>query len=100
MEIFEFLIGGVEMQSFDLKQKILLLNTETKEKVNVYTYVNLETNQSETTVGVKENLPLHKPLIVTINVRVNREVFELKDGTKKYVNSTNMFITDFKEVVK
>jgi hypothetical protein len=86
------------MQNFNLEQKILLLNAESKEKVNVYTYVNLETNQTETSVGIKEKLPLHKPLIATINMRMNREVFELKDGTKKYVNSTNMFITDFKEV--
>lgn len=88
------------MQNFNLEQKILLLNIESKEKVNIYTYVNLDSNQTETIVGIKEKFPLHKPLLATLNVRINREVFELKDGSKKYINSTNMFISELKEVKK
>lgn len=86
------------MQSFQLEQKILLLNTEKKDKVNIYTFVNLDTNETQTVVGVKETMPLHKPLIASIKVKISREVFDLTGGEKKYINAATLFITELKEV--
>lgn len=88
------------MKSLEIKKKILLLNTEKKEKVNVYTFVDLEGNETSTVVGVKADMPLHKPLLVSVSIRINKAALELRDGSKKYINDANLFITAFEEVKK
>lgn len=86
------------MKSLNIEKRILLLNTETKEKINIYTYVDLNSNETGTIAGVKAKLPLHKPLKITISLRFNKQMLELKTGEKKFINETNMFITSLEEI--
>jgi len=88
------------VKSLEINSKILILSVQSKEKINVYTYVDLNTNETNTVVGVKKEVALHTPLNATINVRFNREVFTLQDGEKKYLNTAAFFISGLKEVRK
>lgn len=89
------------MQNFDIEQTVLILNCEKKEKVNIYTLVTLgDKNETQTLVGIKQDVPLHVPLLASINIRITRESFELLNGTRKYINNTNMFITKLEEMKK
>lgn len=85
------------MQTFELEQKILLLDVEEKEKVNIYTFVSLKTNETSTFVGVKKDVSLHKPIIVKLAIKIEKEVFVLASGQKKYVNNSSVFVTGFRE---
>lgn len=88
------------MKSLDIQSKVLILNTEKKERFNVYTFVNLETNETQTIVGVKKEVKLHTPLLISISVRLNKEVLKLEDGAKRYLNVASLFINDLEEVSK
>ena len=86
------------MKSMEIEKRVLLLNTETKDKINIYTYVDLDSNETDTTAGVKAKLPLHKPLKIVVSFRFNKQMLELKNGEKKFVNDTNMFIIALEEI--
>ncbi|MGE7718601.1 hypothetical protein [Priestia megaterium] len=86
------------MNQFKITKKVLLLNVEEKAKTNLYSFVDLESNGVLTALGVKVDVELHKPVEVTLNVRITSEVFELKDGTRKFVNTSTMFVESFKGV--
>ena len=86
------------MKSIEVKRTIMLLNTETKERVNIYTFVDLENHETQTVVGAKFEMPLHKPLKMVMTIKIQSETFELKDLSRKYLNTANLFIVDLKEV--
>lgn len=88
------------MKTIEVKRTIMLLNTETRDKVNIYTFVDLENHETNTVIGAKFTMPLHKPLEMTMTVKVTNETYELKDLTRKFVNVANLFIVDLREIKK
>jgi len=86
------------MKNLEVTRTIMLLNTETREKVNLYTFVDLESHETQTVVGSKFTMPLHKPVEMVMSIRITNESYELKDLSRKYVNAANLFIVSLKEV--
>lgn len=86
------------INNLKLKKSVLILRIEQKKNSNLYHLVDLETNSVITALGVKQDVELHKPIQVTLNVRIVNELFELKDGTRKFVNTSTLFAESFKEL--
>lgn len=86
------------MKNLHIEHNILILSVEEKERINIYTFVNLDTKETETMIGIKKEVSLHKPFIADISIKINKEVLKLEDGTKKYLNTATFFIVELDEV--
>ena len=86
------------MNQLKVSKKVLLLSVEEKKNSNLYNFVDLETNSVLTALGLKKNVELHKPIEVKLNIKISNEVLELKDGTKRFVNISSIFVEGFEKV--
>jgi len=88
------------LNQLNITKNVLVLSIDEKKNSNLYSFVDLETNSVLTCLGVQENVELHKPIKVKLNIRITNELIEGKDGTRRFVNTSNLFVEGFEKVSK
>lgn len=87
---------------FTIEKSFMVLKVDPKEKVDLYTLIDLENGDKTTSVGNKclEDLKQFDVVKVTIAINVKQEKIETKKDGDKYLQLANIFISSVEKVGK
>lgn len=86
------------MNRLKVTKRVLVLSMEEKKNSNLYNFIDLETNSVFTALGVKKEIKLHTPIEAILNISIDNELLELKDGTRKFVNTSKIFVEELRDL--
>jgi len=95
---YKKLKGSVIVNRLKVTKRVLVLSMEEKKNSNLYNFIDLETNSVFTALGVTKEIKLHTPIEAILNISIDNELLELKDGTRKFVNTSKIFVEELRDL--
>lgn len=85
---------------FTITKKFILAKVEEKKKSNLYHILDTETHAKSVVIGIKTDEEIKELTIVEadIDVRIQKEKFDLITGEKKYKDTATLFLTSIRSV--
>ncbi|BCD33086.1 hypothetical protein BC30102_p122 (plasmid) [Bacillus cereus] len=87
---------------FVINKKFMVAKIDEREKVNLYTLLDVDTFEKFISIGTKTIEDIEERVIVEaeISIRTYPERFALKTGETKFVETINTFVTELKKVTE